>query len=452
MAGRDLGERGKTITMALHDLTPQLRTRLGRLERVVGWFVGLAVVILLAGLAYYVYRVADRKGWFVRKLPYFTFVDNANGLRMGDPVRLMGFDVGEITEITAQPPFDYFNVYVGFVVKEEFVGYLWDDSRAIVASTDLLGKRSIEVIKGTNGPPTYLFHPLRQVSLGLAESIMTASNYCLAQAVYDAKQDNRVLAQAYRPLPALPANAMDSFRAAGISDLWIFDQSVHTKWPSAVWDYKEGRYRAFERKSDKGFFLPPREAPALAARLENVADTVEGALPNLLGLTNRINRVLDQTVATARDAEAFLQDARPLLRNLTRLSTQLGEGPGALGDWLMPSDLRRQLSQTLDSANTLLTHSDQNVDGVSSNVTVVLVQLANLTSNLNAQVVANSNILSEISMAVTNADHLMQGLKRHWLLRSAFREGRSREAAPSRSPAGSPGGGRAVAPKYSDPR
>ena len=40
--------------MALQDLTPQLRTRLNRMERMVGWFVFLATALLLFGFGYYV--------------------------------------------------------------------------------------------------------------------------------------------------------------------------------------------------------------------------------------------------------------------------------------------------------------------------------------------------------------------------------------------------------------
>ncbi len=412
--------------MALHDLTPQLRTRLSRLERVVGMFVAVAVVILLVGLAYYVYRVAERKGWFVRKMPYFTFVDNASGLRVGDPVRLMGFDVGEITEINAQPPFDYYDVFVAFVVKEEFVGYLWDDSRAVVASTDFLGKRSIEVTKGTNGPPTYLFHPVRSIVGKEIGSLRTNPAVHVAQGIYDDSGKN-LLAPAYRKITELSGAALASIQAGG--DVLIFDSGTRSKGPAAVWDYENARYRPFPGEHEKGFFLPPREAPALTVRLEKLADTVEGALPNLLGLTNRVNRVLDQAVDTARNADEFLTDTRPLLKHLTRISANLTNSQGALGEWALPPDLRREINQTLTSARTLLINSDQRVDGISSNanialtnVTTVLLQLTALTSNLNAQVEANSTILAEISSAVTNADHLMQGLKRHWLLRSAFKK------------------------------
>src|SRR2546427_10575352 len=88
--------------MALQDLTPQLRTRLSRLERVVGLFVLLATLLLLAGLAFYIHQRAERKGWFLRKLPYYTFVRSAAGLKVGQPITLMGREVGAITEI--QPP------------------------------------------------------------------------------------------------------------------------------------------------------------------------------------------------------------------------------------------------------------------------------------------------------------------------------------------------------------
>ena len=77
-----------------------------------------------------------------------------------------------------------------------------------------------------------------------------------------------------------------------------------------------------------------------------------------------------------------------------------------------PSDSRRRAPLT--SANTNLT-------ALAENLGRSLDNLANLTSNLNSQVQVNTNILGEISRAIVNADSFVQGLKRHWLLRSAFR-------------------------------
>ena len=84
--------------MALQDLTPQLRTRLNRMERAVGWFVFLATALLLFGFGYYIYHTAERKGWFKIKAPFFTYVQSSSGLSVGDPVVMMGFPVGQITQ------------------------------------------------------------------------------------------------------------------------------------------------------------------------------------------------------------------------------------------------------------------------------------------------------------------------------------------------------------------
>src|SRR5271157_4130928 len=80
--------------MALQDLTPQLRTRLSRMERAVGWFVMLALAALVFGFAYYVYHTAERKGWFLTKAPYYTYAASGSGLKVGERVTLMGYDAG----------------------------------------------------------------------------------------------------------------------------------------------------------------------------------------------------------------------------------------------------------------------------------------------------------------------------------------------------------------------
>ena len=56
-----------------------------------------------------------------------------------------------------------------------------------------------------------------------------------------------------------------------------------------------------------------------------------------------------------------------------------------------------------------------------TNMTATPHPSSDITSNLNAQVQANTNILRSISKIVIDTDDLVQGLKRHWLFRSAFK-------------------------------
>jgi ABC-type transporter Mla subunit MlaD len=82
--------------------------------------------------------------------------------------------------------------------------------------------------------------------------------------------------------------------------------------------------------------------------------------------------------------------------------------------WALGTNGNEQLQGALTNANALLASTD-------TNLTAILLQLADITGNLNAQVQANTNMLGTISRTVADADDFVQGLKHHWLLRSAFK-------------------------------
>ena len=114
-----------------------------------------------------------------------------------------------------------------------------------------------------------------------------------------------------------------------------------------------------------------------------------------------------------------------MITNFALVSAQLRE-PGGPLVWALGTNGNEQLQGSLTNANALLGHTDTNLNTLlghtDTNLTALLINLADITSNLNAQVQANSNILGSISKIVVDTDNLVQGLKRHWLLRSAFKQ------------------------------
>ena len=385
--------------MPLQDLTPQLRTRLSRLERLVGLFVTFATILLLVGLAYYVYQTAKRKGWGRQKLPYFLLVDSATGIQVGGRVKLMGFDVGEIMEITAGEPYDPYNVYVQIRVWEPFYGYIWADSRAKIFAADFLGGRYIEVTKGTNAPPSYLFYELRSVSIQDAAELAGRPNIVSGQDLY---VTNAIVLAAYAPLTRSNVLALAEL---GIDRLKIIDKTVATKKPAGMWDDKAGAYVPVPEKN-KGFWLQVEESPALTERLERVVNAVEDALPDFLGLTNKLASVLTNAAAIVTHADQLMVTAQPILTNV-----------GA------------RLDTVLASSDKTILATQTNINSVVSNLVVTLQNVGNLTSNLNAQVQANGMILRELSDLIVHADEAVQGLKRHWLLKGAFGPGTNQQPA-----------------------
>src|SRR6266851_67175 len=348
--------------MALQDLTPQLRTRLSRMERAVGIFVGLATLLLLSGFFYYLYHTATRKGWFLTKVTYFTYVDRADGLKEGDPVKLMGLLAGEITRIVPEDPNSQYNIYIEFKIKEPNYGYIWfPDSEVKVTSADFLGNRYLEVTKGGNsGSTNYDYHATYREEVINGKKVVTG-----------------------------------------------------------VWLDKDGKYAPYTK--DSKYWLLADESPALTERLEKLAREVELALPHFLNLTNQLTEVLTNSAQTASNLNALALNARPTITNLAEITAQLREFNGSLGRWLFSTNLNQQLELAATNANETLRSVDTNLVIVAEKLTLSLDNLANITSNLNAQVQSNTNVLSEISAAVIHTDELVQGLKRHWLLRSAFK-------------------------------
>ena len=69
----------------------------------------------------------------------------------------------------------------------------------------------------------------------------------------------------------------------------------------------------------------------------------------------------------------------------------------------------------------LLVNVDTNLTQLTEDIGCTLNNVASITSNLNAQVQANPNLVGTIGKTIADTDDMVQGLKRHWLLRSAFK-------------------------------
>jgi ABC-type transporter Mla subunit MlaD len=403
------------------------------MERAVGWFVLFALALLAFGFAYYVYNTAERKGWFLTKARYFAYLEDAAGLKVGDPVKLMGFDAGAITDITpmAADQFSY-NVYVEFELKAPNMGYMWTEgSRVKVNTADLLGKRVLEVTRGTNGYPTYIFNPLREAGVGQMRDWAALTNWYLAQEILAADGSNLL----YRAKTPITAQDLSAIAEAGYDRIRVMDLNQERKMMTGIWNRYEGRYEFYTNKTTKPYWLMTEETPAVTEQLERLVSRVQQALPGVFGLTNQLIGVLANSSNLASNLNAIAVEARPAVSNLAMVSAKL-DRPGAVGEMLLPPTLSRQLESAVGSADATLVSANTNLAALAANLSRSLDNLASMTSNLNNQVEANTNMLSQISRTIVDADQFVQGLKRHWLLRSAFKEkANAKETPPSGRPA-----------------
>jgi ABC-type transporter Mla subunit MlaD len=372
--------------MALQDLTPQLRTRLSRMERAVGWFVFLATALLLFGFGYYLYHTAKARGWFVIKAKFFCYVQSSTGLGVGDPVTIMGFPSGQIVEIHPMPPGDRHNVRVEFEVRDPYFHYIWRDGSFVkVNASGLLDKRLLEVTRGTNGPAICVTQPGVFKAIPELKQIITeqTNRWQLYQDVLD--KDSNVVFRAYEMLTASNLDVMAQLDLES-NAVFVYDNTVVNDRIVGAWHRSTHRYVNYTPDSQDAW-LPVSEAPPVSDQLQAMVNQVQQALPGILSLTNKLNAVLDNAVQLTSNLNVVAATALPAVTNFSSITA---------------------------TANTNLPAT---FDGINRS----LDNLANITSNLNTQVEANSNMLSTISRTIEDSDTFIQGLKHHWLLRSAFK-------------------------------
>ncbi len=409
--------------MPLQDLTPQLRTRLNQMERAVGWFVFLAAALLLFGFGYYLYHTAERKGWFVIKAPFHTYVQSSAGLSVGDPVYMMGFPVGQITRIHAMPPLDPHMVLVDFEIRDTYFRYLWTGGSYLkVNSAGFLNQRQLEVTRGTNGYAVVVTQPISILGLAEAKQLATAApgDWQLAQEVYT--DTSNLVFHAYAPVEAVldDSNAQLLAQCTFESNsIYVFNNKVNRNRVVASWDGRVHRYKIFKPGDDTAW-LRTVEAPTVSDQLQAMVTQVQAALPGILSLTNKLATVLDNAANATSNLNSTIVAAQPLVTNFANISGQL-RAPGGLTLWALGTNSHFQLESALTNANSLLVNVNTNLDQLTWQVGATLENLAGITSNLNVQVGANSNMLGSISKIVVDTDDFVQGLKRHWLLRSAFK-------------------------------
>ncbi len=361
--------------MALHDLTPQLRTRLRRVERLVGVFLLLTLGLMVTSFVYFLRHTAEERGWFVTKVPYYTYVVDATGIKEGAPVTMLGRKIGQVTQVEQMPMEEWFikyryYVFIQLEIVEKQAGYILTDSVVKIGAGDFLGGgRALEVTRGSEGLVT-----LKQEKGN--PPLLLSDNFR-----YDSSDTNRT-------------------------------------------------YRSLER-AKKGFWLPAVESAPLQQHLTDIANSVNAALPGVFAITNQVaaaitnlNGITSQLGATMPKLDAAVGDFRGLMGDVRPLLLN----PGAVGELLVPTNLNRELTLTLSNLNP----GTGPIAVTLSNLNVRMGDVGVALSNVNLQLSANTNLLSDANQLTRDVGSLAVTLetlfKRHWLFRSAFKTNRPPES------------------------
>src|SRR5262249_15451158 len=116
----------------------------------------------------------------------------------------------------------------------------------------------------------------------------------------------------------------------------------------------------------------------------------------------------NQLTTTLNNTAQLTGNANQTMTNLVIITANLRDPHGSLGDWAIPADLHTNIAT--------------NLVAIAGSLNTTILNLAAITRQLHSQVESNDQILASISKLVVDSDNLVQGLKKHWLLRGVFQK------------------------------
>src|ERR1019366_8847625 len=172
-------------------------------------------------------------------------------------------------------------------------------------------------------------------------------------------ENSHLVYGAYQMLTQSNLQRIAELRPASNS-IFVYDNAVNYQRIVAAWDNRVHRYVNFTPSRDSAW-LRTVETPPISDQLQAMVSQVQGALPGILSLTNKLATVLDNAANATSNLNTTLVAAQPLVTNFAVISAQLRE-PGGLGVWALGTNGNGQIQDALTNLNALLVDTDTNLN------------------------------------------------------------------------------------------
>lgn len=324
-------------------------------ERKVGFFFILSLILLGTML-----EIGEKWNPFDKKTPYKTYLSTVTGLKVGDPVRLAGVNVGKINTITVLDS----NVEIGFEVAPETK--IKTDTVASLRLTNLLGGQFLSLSFGSPSAPLL---EGGGVVTGKDSANIDVIVDTVSDAVKDAKvlisslnkNQNEVMKKISNILDDNRANLADSISnfksittkidsGEGSLALLLNDKKLYNTLSSAG-----ENINSLTAKIDKGEGTLGKlvNDPSLYDDLKIVINDVKAGAVNMNAGFKEIREVAEKinkgegTLGKLVKDEAVYEDLKQTTKNLNEITRKINSGEGTLGKLINEDKLYRDTTATM---------------------------------------------------------------------------------------------------------
>lgn len=324
-------------------------------ERKVGFFFILSLILLGVML-----EIGEKWNPFDKKIVYKTYLSTVTGLKIGDPVRLAGVNVGKINAITVQDA----NVEIVFEVSP--TTKIKTDTVASLRLTNLLGGQFLSLSFGSPSAPIL-------VAGGIVQGKDSANIDVIVDTVSDVVKDAKILItdlnKNQNTVMKKIANILDDNRANLANSIANF-KSITAKIDSgdgslALLLNDKQLYKTLQDaganinsvaakiNSGDGTLGKLVNDPAIYNDLKSViGDIKEGAgsmsagFKEMKDVAEKINRG-EGTLGKLITDEAMYTDIKETTKNLNEITKKINDGQGTLGKLINEDKLYRDTTATM---------------------------------------------------------------------------------------------------------
>ncbi len=293
--------------------------------------VGILGIVALSCIALVIFLLTGNMSWFQKDIPLNVYVSDAAGLTPGSPVRINGIQAGSVKDVQLSGDTNPDRVIkVDFVVDEDMLKQIPNDSIASIASDNLLGStKFLEINKGKS--PEHL----------QAGATMKSAN-----------------TQEFQQLVAQGFGVLDSA------------QAILQRITDIVGQIEVGKGTIGKLLVDETLYNSLVNTVNQVQELATTLNSKTGTIGHLINddtlykqtetIVTRVDQITQGLQSGQGTAGMFLKDPKMYndlnksIDQLNTMLTNLNQGKGTAGQLLTSDKLAKQVSTTLDKVNVTI--------------------------------------------------------------------------------------------------
>jgi phospholipid/cholesterol/gamma-HCH transport system substrate-binding protein len=331
--------------------------------------VGVTVIVASLVLGLLLFLMSGTGGYFTKRIALVSYFDNAEGLRVGAPVRLSGVDIGNVSKILIVRDRDKQLTPVEIVMKvsTKYSFNLRRDTRTSLATAGVLGETFMDMDSSQAvGPPAQdgdtlptLIHPDFNEVVRSSQSTLQNMDALL-------KRADRILA----------------FAESGKGSLGklIYDPTLYDRFSETVAELKTVVDEIAKGQGSLGQLINSNDA-----------------YNKFVATLDKMNGVVDDLQQGKGTAGKFLKDpalynnANDTIANLKKVSEDLNAGKGTAGRLLKDEELGKKIDTTMTKLAALTSDLEAGKGTAGK-----LFKDDTLYNNLNEMLVESRNLVKAI--------------------------------------------------------